>query len=204
MRALGSVGHTPETSPSIILNYEEDRKHERAKYTRESSHQDCRRARRFCIAAAPLIRTRAHDLIILPAHPPQPPHEQHERTRKRAEDAATPAGAVPRRALRPDGVVEPPLQHVIVPVRRGVRGRDACEHARAHGLQELQEVRDLGLFGEDDGGVSRARIWTSTHGVGGAQSRKHSGSGDAPCIMKKFGKPGTVLPRYAVGPPCAS
>ena len=25
-----------------------------------------------------------------------------------------------------------------------------------------------------------------------------------PCIMKKFGKPGTVVPRYAVGPSCAS
>lgn len=27
---------------------------------------------------------------------------------------------------------------------------------------------------------------------------------DIPCIIKKFGKPGTVLPRYAMGPPCAS
>ena len=25
-----------------------------------------------------------------------------------------------------------------------------------------------------------------------------------PCIMKKFGKPGTVVPKYAVGPPWAS
>jgi len=62
-------------------------------------------------------------------------------------------------------VVEPPLQHVIVPVRRGVRGRHACERSRAHGLQGLQEVWDLRLFGEDHGGVSRAHIRTSTNRV---------------------------------------
>ena len=28
--------------------------------------------------------------------------------------------------------------------------------------------------------------------------------GNVPSIMKKFGKPGTVVPKYAVGPPWAS
>ena len=32
----------------------------------------------------------------------------------------------------------------------------------------------------------------------------HGYGRDVPCIIKKFGKPGTVLPRYAIGPPCAS
>ncbi len=37
------------------------------------------------------------------------------------------------------------------------------------------------------------------------QNAEIDGRGNnVPCIMKKFGKPGTVVPRYAVGPPCAS
>ena len=30
------------------------------------------------------------------------------------------------------------------------------------------------------------------------------GGNNVPCIMKKLGKPGTVVPRYAVGPLCVS
>jgi len=87
-------------------------------------------------APAPLLRAGALDLVVFPTHPPQPPPQQYERTGEHVDDAAAPVGpsAIPRRVLRPDEASELLLQRGIVPVRRCVRGRDACQDAGAHGL----------------------------------------------------------------------
>jgi len=116
------------------------------------------------MVTAPLLRVGALDLVVFPAHSPQPPPQQRERTGKHVDHAAAPVGpsAIPRRALRPDEVFEFLLQRGVVPVRRCVRGRDAREDAGAHGLQELQEVRDLQLFGGNDGRVTGGRVRTCT------------------------------------------
>ena len=52
--------------------------------------------------ATPLLRARTFDLKVIPLGLPQPLPEQDKRTRKRAEDSTLRAGAVPRRALRPN------------------------------------------------------------------------------------------------------
>ena len=54
------------------------------------------------MTTTPLLRAGTFDLKVAPPRLPQPPPEQDERARERAEDPTLRAGAVPRRALRPD------------------------------------------------------------------------------------------------------
>ncbi len=112
------------------------------------------------MTATPPLRAGTLNLIVVPLRLPEPPPEQDERARERAEDAALRAGAVPRRALRPDRVLKPLQQHVVVLVRRRIRGNYAREHSGAHGREELENVWDLGFFGEDDGCMASGRVRT--------------------------------------------
>ena len=110
--------------------------------------------------ATPLFRARTLHLKIVPPRLPQPPPELKERARERAENATFRSGAVPRRALRPHRVLEPRLQHVVVLVRCRVSGHYARECSGAQWREELEDVWDLGLFGEDDGCVPGGRVGT--------------------------------------------
>jgi len=112
------------------------------------------------MTATPLRRTRTLHLKVVPSRLPQPPPEQDERARERAEDATFRSSAVPRRALRPHRVLKPCLQHVVVLVRRRISGNYARECSGAHWREELEDVWDLGLLGEDDGCVAGGRVGT--------------------------------------------
>jgi hypothetical protein len=107
------------------------------------------------MAATPLLRARTFDLTVIPPQLPQPPPEQDERAWERAEDAAPRAGTVQRRALCPDRVLKPFLQHysIVVLVRHRIRGNYVRERSGAHGREELE---DLGFF-VDGGRVAGGR-----------------------------------------------
>ena len=74
---------------------------------------------------------------------------------------------------------------VSAPERTGSRG--CRKYGTYDSSEKITEVFPVLIFGPQQ---IASRRWDSSRGV--------------PCIMKKFGKPGTVLPRYAVGPSCAS
>jgi hypothetical protein len=112
------------------------------------------------MTASPLLRAGTFDLKVVPPRLPQPPPEQDERARERAEDATLRARAVPRRALRPNRVSKPLLEHVVVLIRRRIGGNHACERSVAHWGEKLENIRDLRFFGEDRGRVTRDRVRT--------------------------------------------
>ncbi len=112
------------------------------------------------MTATPLLRAGTFDLEVIPAGLTQPPPKLAKRSWEGAEDAALRADAIPRCALRPDCILQPVLQHVVVLVRRCVLRRHAREHPCAHGREEFENVWGLGFFGVDDGRVSSGRVRT--------------------------------------------
>ena len=83
------------------------------------------------------------------------------------------------------------------PVRKGSSSCNTC--GTCDSSEKITDVWPLVVFGP----VSNRKYYGSV----GEKEKLLSfipAKRDVPCIMKKFGKPGTVLPRYAIGPPCAS
>ena len=70
------------------------------------------------------------------------------------------AGTIPRRALRPDRVLESLLQHVVGLARRRLCGSYACGRSKAHECEKLEDEDewDLGFFGGDHGCVASGRV----------------------------------------------
>ena len=121
----------------------EDNERERSEHISQNRRRQQSLVRPPRMAAAPLFRAGALYLMVLPAQRSQPPPELHERTWEHTENAPAATGAIPRSALRPRRVLEPLLQHVVVPVRRRIGRRHAVEHSGPQGLKELEEVCHL-------------------------------------------------------------